>query len=889
MRMPDPPDEPGALRVVPAPAPARPEPGRRAQRRQARQRRAAELARRVALAALATVGLLAAVLVPARLLGHHGGAGRGAAAAATPPRAAGHAAAPPGPARALRWSDPRTWNGHLPAAGATVVIPTGRTILLDVSPPPLTGVDVNGTLAFAERTVELRAGYVMVHGTLAIGSARAPYRGHATITLTGGPASRNVMGMGPKVLGVMGGTLEIHGQPRTSWLRLGANAAAGTRRLALERPVDWAPGDRIVVASTDFDPKQAEQATVAGVAGTVVTLRAPLRYLHWGLLQHPGGGTLDERAEVGLLTRNVLVQGDPASERAGFGGQVMIEGHSRVHVENAELYRMGQRNILRRYPIHFHTAGDMAGSYLKGNAIHHSFNRGVTVHGSNNLLLQRNVAYDVIGHCYFLEDGAERGNLFDGNLGLLTRKPQGKGLLPSDTEYLGPATFWITNPANSFRGNVAAGSEGTGFWIALPEHPTGLSATGRVFPRRTPLGAFSGNTTHSNGVDGLHFDNGPKPDGTLEVVFYDPHANPANDRSAQVRSLIQGLTSYKNRGDGAWIRTQRTTVTGSTFADNDTGLTLVNGDNLLRDSLIVGDSANKGTPAPYETRGVDGRSLARPWEASFPVRGFEFYDGRNGVDGVRFEGFTPNAQRPASALSYLRFTAFPIDVGNYARNLSFGPGVNKVWLETRPAAAVGKGEDGYQTAVFFDVDGSVTGTPRSYVTVGNPFVATGAGCRGVAAWNAAVCRQAYDRVMVEAIGGTLAGVTLTRDDGAATVLRGIGDPGQANGAHATVVADRAYAVAFDGAAPRALRLTLTGYNQLDSLGGRARFVRLAIAYPYARPGNVSRYGQRLAAAASPGALDAAGDDAWLFQGGTLYVRLLLKGRDDGYEQVEVRP
>lgn len=43
--------------------------------------------------------------------------------------------------------------------------------------------------------------------------------------------------------------------------------------------------------------------------------------------------------------------------------------------------------------------------------------------------VQDNVGYDHLGHCYFLEDGGEKRNVFDGNLGVGTRKGS---ILPSD-------------------------------------------------------------------------------------------------------------------------------------------------------------------------------------------------------------------------------------------------------------------------------------------------------------------------------------------------------------------------------------------------------------------------------------------------------------------------
>ena len=43
--------------------------------------------------------------------------------------------------------------------------------------------------------------------------------------------------------------------------------------------------------------------------------------------------------------------------------------------------------------------------HFRGCSIHHTFNRAVTVHGVDNLLVKDNVAFHNMGHAYFLEDG----------------------------------------------------------------------------------------------------------------------------------------------------------------------------------------------------------------------------------------------------------------------------------------------------------------------------------------------------------------------------------------------------------------------------------------------------------------------------------------------------
>ncbi len=55
------------------------------------------------------------------------------------------------PAKVMRWSDPATWpNNKVPAAGDKVDIARGQEVVLDVSPPALHGLTINGKLSFAD-------------------------------------------------------------------------------------------------------------------------------------------------------------------------------------------------------------------------------------------------------------------------------------------------------------------------------------------------------------------------------------------------------------------------------------------------------------------------------------------------------------------------------------------------------------------------------------------------------------------------------------------------------------------------------------------------------------------------------------------------------------------
>ena len=153
-------------------------------------------------------------------------------------------------------------------------------------------------------------------------------------------------------------------------------------------------------------------------------------------------------------------------------------------------------------------------SYVSNNSIHHSmqvllqplkitfsfFQRCVTCHGSFGCLVEDNVAYEHLGHCYFIEDGVEKDTVLRGNLGLGTRRTLSSNIT-SDRD---PATFWITHPAALVIGNSAAGSEGKGFWFLQARLPVGESGRrqaagnftyfeeGELF--RTALTGISGNT-----------------------------------------------------------------------------------------------------------------------------------------------------------------------------------------------------------------------------------------------------------------------------------------------------------------------------------------------------------------------------------------------------------
>src|SRR5688572_8503328 len=153
-------------------------------------------------------------------------------------------------AQELRWSDPATWpNNAVPAAGEQVSIAAGQEVVLDVSPPALGGITINGKLRFADESdLELSTEWIMVHGELQIGTEANPFTHKATITLTDNVKGEQLMGMGDRGIMLSGGTLNLHGNRSNAWTKLASTANAGATSIEVLNADQWQVGDTIVLA-----------------------------------------------------------------------------------------------------------------------------------------------------------------------------------------------------------------------------------------------------------------------------------------------------------------------------------------------------------------------------------------------------------------------------------------------------------------------------------------------------------------------------------------------------------------------------------------------------------------------------------------------------------------
>ena len=531
---------------------------------------------------------------------------------------------------AISWSSAASWvGGIVPKAGDDVTIPSNAFITLDQN-VNVKSISIMGKLNVdPTKDVDISAEYIMVMGSSALfqwGTVANPYNMQGRITLVGANPAAMIPGhntMNSKAIVAMaGGTLEFHGKIKTSWTNLAVNAGAGFSTITIATNTNnWEIGDTILITSSRISWNEAEKRAIKSISADKLTftLNSPLKFPHIGnsksYTRNTDGKTwqADIRAEVGLLSKSIKIQGDAYSATNGYGGHVMIHEDGIAHVEGVEFFQMGQKSIKGSYPFHWHMLQERgAGQYLKNSSIHTSYNRAITIHGTESALVENNFCYDHVGHGIFLEDGSERFNIIRRNVVALTKRPvAGEEITPSDNsdnevQNRTPASYWITNPNNIFENNVAAGTQGTGFWFAMPQKPMGPSLAIPRFaviePHKEPLGRFYGNKAHSSASGFDIFDQLTAQHALIKNGAWDRTDLRVMDNCTWYAC---DLAIYGGIGGGR-SRTEDVVFRNNIFVDNVTSVMHANY-SLVEQSVFVANSGEDVFPGERKlNRGYDG-------------------------------------------------------------------------------------------------------------------------------------------------------------------------------------------------------------------------------------------------------------------------------------------
>lgn len=558
--------------------------------------------------------------------------------------------------------------------------------------------------------------------------------------------------------------------------------------------LNWEVGDQIVIASSSYDYTEEEVRTITSIVnnGDTSTLSfvEPLEFRHYGEIETYGSGadtrTIDMRSEVALLSRNIKVQGLAAQDTDvnfgdrgnlqttirvdanglseaektrlpelqvanGVGGHIMIMGNAGdIVVDGVQLAGMGQSSQKGRYPIHWHLGGDRSNDVFRNSSVTNSNNRGVTIHGTNNLTIEGVVVHDVHGHGFFFEDAVETGNKLVGNLVLGVHAVGGKdfgfyqpgtndpfvvdthdSIAENRSRFSNSAAYWITNPRNTFIGNIAAGAgdqrnqrdaaesgvnpdkapeAGTGFWYAIPRTAIGESSkVGGGFEDYHPIfeefGQFDYNTSHTTAV-GLNFDRGSDIEdanfktgvdfnaiqGTNE---YAPRLDPDNAETGTV-NFVNDFTNYKASEAAVYHRGKSNSIQyqGLRIADSYNGPWAVS-ETQFHDSLYVGHS-QENSP-----------------DKSIEVGGPRLYDGAGRHAGAHFAGFAEDAastfQVEGSSFGPTMYHVFPgVSFENDNTYNHMAHAISD-FSSTDPGRGHNLGAPQQWIKAAIDVDGSLTG------------------------------------------------------------------------------------------------------------------------------------------------------------------------------------
>ncbi|CAK4082467.1 unnamed protein product [Aphanomyces euteiches] len=739
------------------------------------------------------------------------------------------------------WDNTQVVGDVVVGAGQSVVLRNRNVIRGQLS------IAAGGSIVADPTTdVYLEFANLEINGTLAIGSSSALYTKTATLAFNCECPSR-YPAADDRRYGInvrSGGRLQLYGAKGTTlpWTRLAANAFETADCITLADDVaakGWTIGDTIVITSTDFDPFLTERRTITGFRSTCVEIDSPLRFMHYGDFAQG----VDQRAEVGLLDRSIRLVG--CTNNGNIGGHAKFNpGFASAQLHGVGVQYFGQGDIIGRYPIHFHVAGNVAAtqSFVNSSAVYDSNMRAITIHGTQSVVVERNVAYNITGHAIFLEDGAEFNNTFRRNLVAMVRqKASGAFRLGSDA-LAGLSGFWITNADNTFQDNVVAGVEGSAYWLHTRAQAKLLSFRTGLYPNLAPylvpFRLFDGNRAHSvwNGfrIDSVDFDADDEPTqdyGGAVSVAYQPTA----------LTLLSNFLVHHAR-QGGWFRIFEIVLDRWQVADCQEGIQFLTTGNTatipingtVRNSHFVGSSSNRGnqyTSAWQSVNYVEARSQSAMLLTDINKMGITLYDGPHYIENTVFENYIsyPCFNYYTPAFGARAFNTFMMASTTRVTNVSFINTDYRFFMGDRVS-------DGGKTTLIQDQDGSISGQRGAVVLPDWDFYYTPT-CIRNASYGLA-CPQRYNNIEIVQIDGDANNVAKygelyvlrTDVDRGNPVAPGLSFQGQyipaAGGYlyHPSLSVGATYAMSFTKRTPQTLRVNLVNGKRLDTH-------TIAVCYP----------------------------------------------------------
>ena len=414
--------------------------------------------------------------------------------------------------RSGNWSDPSTWaDGTVPTREDLVRVDEGVLVQFDAV-SEIDSLEIIGQLEFVtdqDTSLLVTTITVLPSGSLTIGTDDNPVADSVSVNIVFRDVALqtgtvDAPGIDPSQYGnglLVFGEFTTHGADKTPYIRAISDINRGDTSVTVESvPRDWRVGDRLLLPETaqtaigrngPVELGETEEVTISAINGNTIEFTTAVRFDHLGISDNPF--EVERYAHIGNLTRNVVFQSENGE---GVRGHVFLTATAVVDVDNTSFIELGRTRaefitndtvidesgqILRigenqggRYSFHAHHLSTPF--ELSGSLVEDGWRWGITVHNTDDSLIDNNIVYEAAGAGIVTEAGTETGNVFTGNLVIKVEGghqigDQRGGVTRNQDELLGQITeiavdgsaFWFRSTAGTIENNFVYDAAGYGY------------------------------------------------------------------------------------------------------------------------------------------------------------------------------------------------------------------------------------------------------------------------------------------------------------------------------------------------------------------------------------------------------------------------------------------
>ena len=363
-----------------------------------------------------------------------------------------------------------------------------------------------------------------------------------------------------------GGTFNCYGATVSNYQTLlTTDESAGATVLGVASTTGWAAGDEIAIASTTRTSTQHEKRTIDTVdSSTQVTVTSGLANAH--------SGTSPTQAEVIHLTRNVKIRGTSASLQ----GYVWFDDTSTVVCDSVEFSWLGSATTNKRGVDIKTTTGSCT---ITGCSFHEfSVASSAPIYVSGSAYNNITIADSVVWSC--------------ASSGIQAAQPTtGTAITISDCVVIGSTfTGYVISDVGVSVTNCCSTSNGTKGMIFAE---SGTPATGTV----------SGNTIHSNSLEGLSFDGVFLHTSSSWTIWRNSLSGVLFNGTSNIENTIDGLTTYGNVTQNVSFAGGTRNTIRNMVSSGDTTFSTTSGvaGSAISESLLVIENSEFGVVSGIKT------------------------------------------------------------------------------------------------------------------------------------------------------------------------------------------------------------------------------------------------------------------------------------------------